>query len=149
MRRHSIDFPIKETEPYLDLRDAIPGLKIKEPLGIVRLKTSAGRWSPQIPVCVDTGATISLFTKSRCDFIGIELKNTDHCLPFSAAGGSEVLIYIHTVDMQIDNEVLSNIHVGFHEGEGNSLLGRIDVFDAFEVNFRLKQLEMKFIRELS
>jgi hypothetical protein len=148
--RHSITFPIKEREPTnLQLRNAIPGLKIKEPQGIVRLKTSIGQWSPQIQVLVDTGATISVFTKSWCDAIGIELKNTDHCASLGTAGGSKLLVYIHTVDMRIGNEVLSNIHVGFQEGEGTSLLGRIDVFDVFEVNFRLKPLEVEFIRELS
>jgi hypothetical protein len=98
---------------------------------------------------VDTGAVISVFTKSWCDALGLELKKGS-CVKLGTAGKSKFRVYIHTVDMQIDDEVLSDIHVGFREEEkGTSLLGRIDVFDSFEVNFRLRRLNMTFFRELS
>ena len=143
--RKPINFPITEKEPTLQVRKAIPTLsKIKKPLAKVRLKTTNGQWSPKIQVLVDTGAVISVFTKSWCDVIGLKLENGE-CVTLGTAGKSKILIYIHTVDIQLDGEELNGIHVGFREEEkGTSLLGMIDVFDSFEVNFKVKQTRNEF-----
>lgn len=139
---------MRQDKPSRQFSLAIPNLqKIVSPRATVRLRAHDGLWSDKIGVLVDTGAIISVFTKSWCEIIGLELKKGT-CIKLGTAGKSEVEVYIHTVDMQIRDEVLRDIHVGFREEDQNiSLLGRIDVFDSFEVTFRVRRLDTTFFRE--
>src|ERR1700680_278612 len=143
-----IIFPMRQDKPSPQFSLAIPNhQKTVSPRATVRLRAHGGPWSDKIEVLVDTGAIISVFTKSWCEIIGLELKKGS-CVKLGTAGKSEVQVYIHTVDMQIRDEVLRDIHVGFREEEkSTSLLGMIDVFDSFEVNFRVRKLNTSFTRE--
>ncbi len=131
-------------------RTAIPSVrKIVDPIAQVRLRAPNKKWSDKFAVLVDSGAVVSVFTKSISDNLGLTLESGKP-IELQTAGKGNVTVYIHKLDLQIGDETLERIHIGFQEKEkGTSLLGRIDVFDAFRINLSVRGLDTIFLRELS
>ena len=118
------------------------GKEIYRPVASVYLKGKDDNWYLFYPY-VDSGADISLFTRTDCELLGYELEDGAEHYVGGIAG--LVRIFIHDIQMRIGNEIF-NAKVGFADREGvPRLLGRIGVFSRFQVCFDEKNLNVHFI----
>jgi len=87
-----------------------------------------------VDVVVDSGAVISIFSKSFCDLIGLSFEE-GRGASVRTATGEEIRIRIHRVKMRIGDCGL-DVRVAFSES-GNILyvLGRLDILDKVEMRF--------------
>src|SRR6266496_2108975 len=119
--------------------------KVNKPIATVALKKSTGDWQTFI-VLVDSGATISIFNRDDCDLLGYKLKNGQR-LDIQGVTGHSIPCYVHSVEMRVGTERFQT-RVAFSDSEPHELLlGRIDVFDRFEVDLRGKTLDTFLVSE--
>lgn len=115
--------------------------EIYRPVASVYLKGGDDNWYLFYPY-VDSGADISLFTRTYCELLGYVLENGEE----HHVGGITGLlrIFIHEVPMRVGEEVL-NTKVGFADKEEvPRLLGRISIFSKFQICFDEKNLNVHF-----
>ena len=94
-------------------------------------------------VYVDSGADMSLFTRSDAEFLGISLTQGEYH-PIAGVGRVLVPAYVHEVKMKIGDLVL-DVKVAFADSdEVPRLLGRSDVFTHFKITFAEQNLEIIF-----
>src|SRR5947209_2488450 len=105
---------------------------LPRPVANIFLKKMTGDWHEFFPL-IDTGAMVSFFNKSACVISGYELEKGKQCIAKSASGHA-IPCFVHSVDMKIGEEVI-NANVAFSTSDvmGKSYLGRVDVFDNFQV----------------
>jgi len=95
---------------------------------------------------VDSGAIVSLFNKEDCELLGYELKKGRYC-SLKGMGGNPLDCYVHMIDMKIGEEEI-NANVAFSDSPKHELvLGRVDVFDKFEIDLRGKTLDTFVARD--
>jgi hypothetical protein len=120
--------------------------RIAKPIARVSLKKKSGDWQ-EFWVEVDSGAAISLFNKSDCDLLGYRLQDGWVC-ELQGVTGHSIHCYVHNIDMKIGEEVIK-AKVAFSDSDKHRLLlGRVDVFDSFEIDLRGKTLDTFFGRDL-
>ena len=129
-------------------------------LRMLKIKSlSAGEWTPTYPVkfilddgshfeldmLVDSGADITFIPKNIGEQIG--LTRAPHETTFTAYGvGSELSYLVREMPIKIDEtELTIRILWGQDDGVADVLLGRLDVFDHFDVLFSQKNRQVKFI----
>ena len=129
-------------------------------LRMLKIKSlSAGEWTPTYPVkfilddgshfeldmLVDSGADITFIPKTIGEQIG--LIRAPHETTFTAYGvGSELSYLVREMPIKIDEtELTIRILWGQDDGVADVLLGRLDVFDHFDVLFSQKNRQVKFI----
>ena len=109
------------------------------------MKKKTGGWQ-EFWVDVDSGAVVSFFNKDDCKTLGYELKDGSFC-EIKSVGGTVMPCYIHSLDMKIGDEIIT-ARVAFSDTPKHGLLlGRLDVFNYFEVDFRGKTLDTFFARD--
>lgn len=87
-------------------------------------------------VYVDSGADVSLIPKSVGDILGFIIEKTDEITEIKGIGERSIPIIIKKVRMKI-GEKLFDARVGWALiEEVPLLLGRIDIFKLFEINFK-------------
>ena len=132
-------------------------------LRMLKIKSlSAGEWTPtyyvkfvlddgshlELEMIVDSGADITFIPKNVGERLGFT--RSRHETTFSAYGvGSELSYLVREIPIKIDDTEL-NIRLlwGQDEGVNDILLGRMDVFDHFDVLFSQKNRQVKFIPPL-
>jgi predicted aspartyl protease len=129
-------------------------------LRMLKIKSlSAGEWTPTYPIkfildngshfeldmLVDSGADITFIPKAIGEQLG--LTRSRHETTFTAYGvGSEVSYLVREMPIKIDDtELTIRLLWGQDEGVADILLGRLDVFDHFDVFFSQKNRTVKFI----
>ena len=118
--------------------------EIYRPVASVYLKGSDGNWYLFYPY-VDSGADISLFTRTDCDLLGYDLKTGEERLIGGVMGGL-MKVYIHKMAIRIgDAEFDAKISFADRE-EVPRLLGRMGIFQKFQVCFDEKTLMVHFIK---
>jgi hypothetical protein len=118
---------------------------IRNPIAIVEIMSKSNEWEIFYPL-VDSGAVVTLFNESDCELLGLNL--TDG-IPFKikAAFGQQCQAYIHQVTMKIGKDTISS-RIAFTEGQDHKqYLGRIDVFDHFQICLKGKPFQTSFLRE--
>ncbi len=119
--------------------------EIYRPIASVYIKGSEENWYLFYPY-VDSGADISLFTRTDCELLGYNLESGEERLIGGVMGGL-MKVYIHEIPMRIGDFELST-KVGFADREEvPRLLGRKSVFPEFQVCFDEKKLMVHFIRD--
>jgi len=119
--------------------------RVAKPIARVFLLRVSGDWQEYLPE-VDSGVVVSYFNKDDCEWLGLNLKEGDFCR-LSGIGGSSVDCYIHKVRMRIGHEEIT-ARVAFSDAPKHDLLlGRLDVFDNFEIDFQGKNLITIFSRD--
>jgi predicted aspartyl protease len=133
-------------------------------LRMLKIKSlSAGEWTPNFPVkfilddgtetelemLVDSGADITYIPKKVGERLG--LTRSKHETTFMAYGvGSEVSYLVREMPIKINDKIL-NIRLlwGQDENVSDVLLGRLDVFDKFDVLFsqHRNKIEFTYIHE--
>ncbi len=86
----------------------------------------------EISVVVDSGADISLFSKRIGDIIGINVEDGQERRFRGIAG--ELIAYVHKIPMKIGDKEI-DVTVAFALADVPNLLGRLDIFDTFDLNF--------------
>jgi predicted aspartyl protease len=129
-------------------------------LRMLKIKSlSAGEWTPTYPIqfilddgtyfdmdmLVDSGADITFIPKEIGEKIG--LTRSRHETTFTAYGvGSKLAYLVREMPIIIDGiEINIRLLWGQDEGVSDILLGRLDIFDHFDVLFSQKNRQIKFI----
>jgi predicted aspartyl protease len=129
-------------------------------LRMLKIKSlAAGEWTPTYPVkfvlddgskteldmIVDSGADITFIPKTIGERLG--LTRTKHETTFTAYGvGSEVSYLVREMPILIDGKTLTiRLLWGQDAGVTDVLLGRLDVFDNFDVLFSQRRQTIQFI----
>jgi len=119
--------------------------EIYRPIASIYLKGSKGDWYLFYPY-VDSGADISLFTRTDCELLGYNLEEGEERL-IGGITGSLMKVYIHEIPVRI-GDIEFNARIGFADREEvPRLLGRKSVFQEFQVCFDDKRLMVHFIRD--
>jgi predicted aspartyl protease len=128
-------------------------------LRMLKIKSlSAGEWSPTYPIkfilddnsiielemLVDSGADTTYIPKKVGERLG--LTRAKHESTFTAYGvGSEVSYLVREMPIQIDDKSLTiRLLWGQDDSISDVLLGRLDVFDKFDVLFSQKNKKITF-----
>ncbi len=115
--------------------------EIYRPVAGIHLKGNDGNWY-LFYTYIDSGADISLFTRTDCELMGYELESGEEHHVGGIAG--LIRIFIHEIPMRIGDEVF-NARVGFADKEEvPRLLGRIGVFSKFQICFDENNLSVYF-----
>lgn len=120
----------------------VPGIGIKWiPTAQVRIFSDKSRYFCEM--VVDSGADVSLIPRSLGDFLNLKLIG-DEIKELRGIGEGTIPYVIKKVELQIGSSRLkSRIGVALIE-EVPFILGRLDVFDAFNIEFKQKQQEIIF-----
>jgi len=93
-----------------------------------------GREEIGVDVVVDSGAVISIFSKSLCELMGLNFEEGKGA-SVRTATGEEIRIRIHRVKMRIGDCGL-NVRVAFSESENiPCVLGRLDILGKVGIRF--------------
>ena len=118
---------------------------VLRPVAEIAIKDTNGNWK-YISTYVDSGADISVFQRSFGELLGFDIERGEYA-KFGGAGGGEVEVYIHKVTLKLGEDVLA-AKVAFckkHESKTPNVLGRLDLFDMFEIHFRNLDKETCFV----
>ena len=104
------------------------------PFAEMHLKSSRGRWRA-FSVQVDTGAVISLLTRSTAEFLGVDL-NAGEPIKLVGVGGASRRYFVHRLPAKIADLPEFSLRIAFCESEDvPNLLGRLDVLERFQIDF--------------
>jgi hypothetical protein len=94
-------------------------------------------------VYIDSGADMSLFTKTDAKLLGLNLYKGEY-RPIIGIGKTLIPAYTHKIKMKIEETTL-NVHSSFADSdEVPRLLGRTDIFKHFKITFNEQNLETIF-----
>lgn len=113
------------------------------PFAELDLKSVSGHWCV-VSVQVDTGAVVSVFRRSTAKLLGINLGDG---VPIDLAGIGAVprTYYLHRLSARIGDLPQFTIRVAVAESEETpNLLGRLDVFDRFQMILDPDHTETRF-----
>lgn len=93
---------------------------------------------------VDSGAGYSVFHSYVAEIVGLKLENGKEDY-VTVGDGSQIKIYLHKVTISISDEVFESI-IAFsrHLGIGFNVIGRLDIFDRFNICFDEKEKVVEF-----
>jgi hypothetical protein len=130
------------TFPYREERSKIFGT-IYRPVARVKFK-SDGEWIPEW-MYVDSGADITLIPRSVGDLLGFEM-NKRSIVDITGVGGGTVPVIVKEVTMGLGEEIFDARVAWALIEDVPPLLGRMDVFNKFEVIFKEEEREVVFNR---
>lgn len=108
---------------------------IKKPIAEIKIQDTNKEWK-RFVFKVDSGATITVMNAEDCEFLGLKMDDGMRVL-LSPAGSNPIYGRIHHVSMMIGTKILENVRIAFSETPIRELLlGRLEVFDAFYLEFR-------------
>jgi hypothetical protein len=112
------------------------------PTARILLQSTENEWYA-FRVYIDSGADISLFTKTDAKLLGLNLYQGEY-RPIIGIGKTLIPAYTHNVKMKIEETTL-NVNVSFADSdEVPRLLGRTDIFKHFTITFNEQNLETIF-----
>ena len=115
---------------------------IHRPTARIFLQSTTNEWYA-FRVYIDSGADISLFTKTDAKLLGLDLYKGEY-RPIIGIGKTLIPAYTHKVVMRIEETTL-NVNTSFADSdEVPRLLGRTDIFNHFKITFDQQNLETIF-----
>ena len=118
--------------------------KVKRPVAEVHIKDKNGQWRA-ITMLVDSGADVSIISKSYGELFGHNLKK-GRKIRLKGIGEDEVLAYLHKMEMLIGkHEVNLEVAIASVDLKVN-VLGRMDIFSLFEIQFKNLKECTRFVR---
>jgi len=94
-------------------------------------------------VYIDSGADMSLFTRTDAKLLGLNLYEGEY-RPIVGIGKTLIPAYTHKINMKIEETTL-NVSTSFADSdEVPRLLGRTDIFKHFKITFNEQDLETIF-----
>ena len=139
----AFDFPWSEEPTDSTFSNVVE--RIITPNAPFSIKNTDGDWQEFFGL-VDSGAVITMLNASDCEVLGLELTAGEPARLMSASR-TPIPVYIHEVELKIGNDIIT-AKVAFAILDlGRRYLGRIDLFDAFEITFQARTKNTKFVRE--
>jgi hypothetical protein len=115
---------------------------IHRPTARILLQSTKNVWYA-FRVYIDSGADISLFTKTDAKLLGLDLYKGEY-RPIIGIGKTLIPAYTHKIKMKIEETTL-NVNASFADSdEVPRLLGRTDIFKHFKITFNEQNLETIF-----
>lgn len=116
-----------------------------KPVADVEFQTVKEEWIEFIDLKIDTGAIITLMNSSDCESLGYSLVEGDK-KTLSTASGSPLDVSIHKIRIRIGGVMLPNyVRIAFAlKPINNLLLGRLDIFDRFDILFNPRDCVTSF-----
>jgi hypothetical protein len=115
---------------------------IHRPTARILLQSTKNEWYA-FRVYIDSGADMSLFTKTDAKLLGLDLYKGEY-RPIIGIGKTLIPAYTHKVKMKIEETTL-NVNTSFADSdEVPRLLGRTDIFKHFTITFNEQNLETIF-----
>ena len=109
------------------------GEVVHRPIVHLYAKSKGGEWYRFYPY-VDSGADISLFTRSDCELLGLKLRSGIF-RPVLGIGRVEIPAYVHEISVKIGDEEF-NARMAFADSdEVPRVLGRSEIFKRFRITF--------------
>ena len=103
------------------------------PFAQIHLQSTSGRWYA-FSVQVDTGAVISVLSRSAADLLGIRL-DSGKLIELAAIGGSAQRYFVHPCAARLGAMPQFKMRTAIAEREEvPNLLGRLDVVDRFQID---------------
>lgn len=136
---HYLDVPVPTTT-------RTPEGKVSRPYALIQLKLPDGSFQP-MSLIVDSGADVTVLPFSAGGLLGKEVKKGER-FPIGGIQGS-LDVYLHEVEAKLGSHSFK-MTVAFAESDTvPSLLGRMDVFDLFDVTFKQRILETGFLKSMA
>ena len=111
-------------------------------MALIFVKSAGNEWQP-FRLYIDSGADLSLFTRSDAEFLGINLTKGEYN-PIVGVGRTLISAYKHAIKMKIGDTEL-NVKAAFADSdEVPRLLGRMDIFTQFKITFHERDLQIIF-----
>ena len=115
---------------------------IHRPTAHILLQSTKGEWYA-FRAYIDSGADISLFTKTDTQLLGLDLYKGQY-RPIIGIGKTLIPAYTHQTNIKIGHTTLK-AHISFADSdEVPRLLGRTDIFKHFKITFNEQNLETTF-----
>ena len=119
---------------------------VKIPIAEIAIKNSDNNWK-YVKVIVDSGAVVSLFKYSFGEFLGLDVKK-GKLIELGGIGKGKLKAYLHKLKLKIgDFEIYADVAFAENDLPPN-LLGRISIFDDFEIRFKNVEMQTCFIKTL-
>jgi hypothetical protein len=128
------------TFPYREERSRIFG-RIYRPVARVKFR-SEEEWIPEW-MYVDSGADITLIPRSVGDLLGFEM-NKEKIVDITGVGGGTVPVTVKKTMISLGEEIYDARIAWALIEDIPPLLGRMDVFNKFEVIFKEEKKEVVF-----
>ncbi|UCE74260.1 MAG: hypothetical protein JSV56_00770 [Methanomassiliicoccales archaeon] len=110
--------------------------EISRPIADISIQTVSGKWIKFRPF-IDSGADISIIPHSVGKYLGFEME--DKIVEFGGVSGKHLPVIIKKMKMRIgDIELEPRVGWALIE-EAPPLLGRLDIFDKFNITFKEKE----------
>ncbi|MDO8724534.1 MAG: hypothetical protein Q7J35_00520 [Candidatus Methanoperedens sp.] len=90
----------------------------------------------ELSMLVDSGADISILSKRIGDIMGLDVEQGEAKVFRGIVG--ELIAYVHEIPLFINGKEVET-RVAFALSEVPNLLGRLDIFKNFEINFRKEE----------
>jgi len=114
-------------------RSRVFGL-IERPVAEIFLEDSVGDWQP-IVVYVDSGADVTVLKKSFGEVLGIDMEKGEKAA-LGAVSGAKIETYVHNMKLRIGDHIVKARVAFATDDTPPNLLGRMDIFNLFEIHFR-------------
>ena len=115
---------------------------IHRPTARIFLQSAKSEWYA-FRVYIDSGADISLFTKTDAKLLSLNIYHGQY-RPIIGIGRTLIPAYIHQANIRIGNTILKASISFADSDEVPRLLGRTDIFKHFKITFNEKNLETIF-----
>ena len=119
--------------------------KVKRPIARVHIKDKNGNWRA-ITMLVDSGADISIMTRGYGELFGHNVER-GRKIKLRGIGQDEIVAYIHKMGMLIGEHEFSLEVAIAHIDLKISVLGRRNLFDLFEIQFKNKKQQTWFLKK--
>jgi len=115
---------------------------IQRPIARILLQSAKNDWYA-FRVYIDSGADISLFTKTDSNLLGLDLYKGEY-RPITGIGKTLIPAYTNKINMRIEKTALK-VKTSFADSdEVPRHLGRTDIFTHFKITFNEQNLETIF-----
>ncbi len=95
---------------------------------------------------VDSGADISIITRSFGELFGHNVEKGKP-IQFEGIGKEEITAYIHKMNLRIGkHEIEIDVAIANNDDVAYNVLGRKDIFNLFEIQFKNKDESTHFIK---
>ncbi|MDD4178642.1 MAG: retropepsin-like aspartic protease [Candidatus Margulisbacteria bacterium] len=108
--------------------------KVKRPVAEIFVKDKAGNWRA-LTMIVDSGADASVINRSFGELFGHDLEK-GRPIKIKGFGEQEIAAYVHNMRLKIGEDELDAKVVIADIEKGPNVLGRKDIFNVFEIQFK-------------
>jgi len=118
-------------------------------MATVEFQDSDNDWQ-EFHLKIDSGAVVTLLNRGECELLKYKLEDGER-EKLSVANDSSIYVRIHQIKLKIGNVTLPNpVRIAFAETKVPALLlGRLDIFEFFDITLRerIKQINFSYIAQ--